>query len=127
MKANIETESTTAVCRGCEETFQSSLGEEGFCPKCADPIPEETSQTRIITLVMPRRIAWATAWASNGYIYRWSRWHFTRSLGDRARTLCDISIPHTKWITPIDPRMGDNRIKAGMCKECKQHNKDLAG
>jgi hypothetical protein len=74
--------------------------------------------------VMPRRIAWATAWGSNGYIYRWSRWHLTRSLAQGERTLCGMALPHTKWITPSGPNIGDYRITGGECQKCKRHNKD---
>ena len=73
-------------------------------------------------LVMPRRIAWATGSASNGYIYQWSRWHLAPSMIEPERTLCGMAIPHTKWITPIYPITGDYRIKGGECQECKRHN-----
>jgi len=68
-----------------------------------------------------RRIAWSTKSAGNGHICQWSRWHLVRTLELGEKTLCGVTVPHEKWITPQpgDER-GDDRIKGGECQRCKR-------
>lgn len=63
-----------------------------------------------------KRIAWATQHQSNGFVSRWSRWHYT--INDPVITVCGKRIPHTKLVEDNDKHQGDFRIKGGMCKEC---------
>lgn len=68
-----------------------------------------------------KRIAWSTRSASNGFIYRWSRWHLAPALVRGERTLCGVRLPRAKWITQdADDTRGDYRIKGGECQACKE-------
>lgn len=65
----------------------------------------------------PHRLAWSTRSATNGYIYRWSRWHLAHKLVMGELTLCGKKLPYAKWVVRDDGG-ADYFIKGGECLEC---------